>query len=116
MLILDLKRAITGKGIENPSLFLRQCGITSYTACRLLNNYNEGINFKHLELICYNLNCTIDDLFVWQPGKNTPDIKDHPLQKLKQKQSQVSIGQKIKQLPFDKIEELTNYIDQLKNK
>ena len=113
MLKLDLHRAFADKGIENPNRFLRQCGITSYTASRLLTNSVNSISFKHLELICLGLNCTIDDLFLWKPDKHTAELKNHPLQKLTQRERQGNIGQKLKQLPFDKLEQVRNYLDQL---
>ncbi|MFH1004650.1 MAG: helix-turn-helix transcriptional regulator [Bacteroidota bacterium] len=113
MLSLNLQRAISDKGIENSSHFLRNCGITSYTASRLLNNRVESINFKHLELICLGLKCTIDDLFVWQPDKDTADIENHPLQKLKLKEHELNLNQKLKLLPFNKVKSLKNYIDKL---
>ena len=113
MLMLDLRRAISDKGIENVSRFLRKCGITSYTASRLLNNQVESINFKHLELICLGLKCTIDDLFVWQADKDTIVSENHPLQKLLHNQQDLNLSQKLKLLPFDKVEELKKYIDKL---
>jgi len=113
MLKLNLQRAIADKGIENPNRFLQHCGITSYTASRLLNNQVESINFKHVELICLALKCTIDDLFIWYPDKNNVVVENHPLNKLKQKENNENLNQKLKRLPFDKIEVVKNYIDKL---
>jgi DNA-binding Xre family transcriptional regulator len=113
MLKLNLLRAISDKGVENPNRFLRDCGITSYTASRLLNDRIESINFKHLEIICLGLRCTINDLFVWKPDKNTVDADLQPLQKLKPKAKQGDLNQKLRQLPFDKMDELRNYLDKL---
>ena len=113
MLKLDLQRAISEKGIENSNRFLRNCGITSYTSSRLLNNRLDSINFKQLERICLGLKCTIDDLFLWEADKDTVEIENHPLQKLKRNQTNENLKEKLKQLPFDKIEAVKNYIDKL---
>ena len=116
MLKLNLINAIHEKGIENPNRFLKECGIPPHTASRLLNNQKNSINFNHLEMICLSLNCTIDDLFIWQPGKSSltaDQLSKHPLQKLKKNESKQSLHQKIKMLPFNKIEALKNFIDGL---
>jgi len=113
MLILNLKAIFADKGIENPSLFLRKCGLTTYTASRLLNNKVDSIYFKHLETICLGLKCSIDDLFLWLPDDETTNIENQPLQKLKPKVNDISLSQKLKELPFDKIEAIKNFIDKI---
>ena len=115
MIKLNIQQALKNKGIENTNKFLHQCEIPYYTASRLLNNNVESINFKYLEKICLHLHCTIDDLFVWIPDSNNKTAEDHPLQKLAQKTTNQTITQKLKQLPFDKIEQINNYIDGLNN-
>jgi DNA-binding Xre family transcriptional regulator len=115
MIKLNIHQALKSKGIENTHQFLNQCEIPYHTASRLLNNNVDSINFKYLETICLHLHCTIDDLFVWIPGENHKTTTDHPMQKLAQKTANQTITQKIKQLPFDKIQQINNYIDELNN-
>ena len=115
MIKLNLQQAIKDKGIENPSRFLNKCGIPYYTTSKLLNNQTESIPFKYLQLICLNLHCTPDDLFVWIPDPNNNAPDNHPLNKLMQKTESQTITQKIKQLPFEKIQQINNYIDELNN-
>ena len=115
MIKLNIRQALKSKGIENTHRFLMQCEIPYHTASRLLNNNVESINFKYLEKICLQLHCTIDDLFVWIPDSDNKPSANHPLQKLAQKTTNETITQKIKQLPFDKIQQINNYIDELKN-
>jgi DNA-binding Xre family transcriptional regulator len=115
MIRLNIHQALKSKGIENTHKFLNQCQIPYHTASRLLNNNVESINFKYLEKICLHLHCTIDDLFVWIPDDNNKTATHHPLQKLVQKTTDLTITQKIKELPFDKIQQINNYIDGLNN-
>ncbi len=115
MLKLNLQQALQSKGIENTNKFLHQCEIPYYTASRLLNNNVKSIPFKYLEKICLQLHCTIDDLFVWIPDKNSNTPDEHPMHKLIQKKASQTITQKIKQLPFEKIQQINNYIDELNN-
>jgi DNA-binding Xre family transcriptional regulator len=113
MLILNLRKAIIDKGFENPSLFLRQCGLAPYTASKLLQNNVDSINFKKLEQICLLLKCTIDDLFVWIPDDNSSGLDNHPLQKLKPKADKENINQIIRQLPFDKLDAVKEFLEKL---
>ena len=115
MIKLNLLQALKSKGIENTNKFLHQCEIPYYTASKLLNNKVESINFKYLEKICLQLHCTIDDLFVWIPDTSNKSSENHPLYKLVEKPANETINQKIKQLPFDKIQQINNYIDELNN-
>ncbi|MGL2965444.1 helix-turn-helix domain-containing protein [Flavobacterium sp. XGLA_31] len=115
MLKLNLHQALQSKGIENMNGFLHQCGIPYYTATRLIHNQVGSIPFKYLEKICIHLHCTPDELFIWTPDSENAISHPHPMQKLEPKAQSQTITQKIKQLPFDKIREINNYIDQLNN-
>ena len=115
MIKLNLQQALKSKGIENTNKFLHQCEIPYYTASKLLNNKVESINFKYLEKICLQLHCTVDDLFFWIPDADNKPSGNHPLYKLVKNTAKETINQKIKQLPFDKIQQINNYIDNLNN-
>jgi DNA-binding Xre family transcriptional regulator len=111
MIRLDLKRLCDELGIENPNKFLRKCGITSYTATRLLSNQQDSIGFRYLETICLNLHCTIDDLFTYTPKDKLQT--NHPLNKLIRLKKKESISSKLKGLPSDKLDQIRNFIDEI---
>lgn len=111
MIRLDLKRVCDEQGIENPNKFLQKCGITSYTATRLLRNQQDNISFRYLETICLNLHCTIDDLFTYTPKDKLQN--DHPLNKLIRLKKKESISSKLKGLTSDKLDQIRNFIDEI---
>lgn len=113
MLQLDLYRVFENKGIENPHQFMRKNGLTTHVTSRLLNNNVSSISYKHLELLCLMLNCTVDDLFNWKTEDKAGMYKDHALQKLKRGQRSGNITRKIIDLPPEKLNELMDFIDQL---
>jgi DNA-binding Xre family transcriptional regulator len=116
MLKLDLYRIFEDKGIENPNQFLKKNGLTAHTVSRLLNNKVSSISFKHLEKICLLLNCTLDDLFLWENEDKTGIYKDHSLQKLKRGRKRGNIVGKLKTLPSEKLSQVRDFIDGLTNK
>lgn len=113
MIKLNLRHALKSKGIEDAHKFLKQCGITYHSASKMLNNNTESINFTYLEKICLELNCTVDDLLIWIPDANNKPHESHPLYKLEHKGSNETITQKIRKLPFDKVQQINNYIDNI---
>ena len=113
MIKLDLRRIFQEKGIENPHLFLKKCGVPSHTSHRLLYNEIDSIRFKHLEKICLHLNCTVDDLCSWIPDDKNGDYKAHPLNKLRRIKIKENISHKIKGLTLDKLDQVRNFIDEL---
>lgn len=115
MLQLNLRQLITDRGISNPDQYLVKSGFTYYATHRLLNNKVEHLSFKHTEKLCLLLNCSINELFTWQPTENIQISNDHPLQKLKPKQTGKTISEHLKELPLNKLEEVKNYIEQIKN-
>jgi len=114
MLQLNLKQLITSRGINNPGKYLVKAGFTYYAASRLLNNKVDSISYRHAEQLCLLLNCSLDELFIWKQPPNTQISKDHPLQKLKPKQTGKLISEHLKELPLQKLEEVKNYIEQIR--
>ena len=62
--ILNLKPILTARNIIHPTAFLIKMGINNATANKMLKGNAVQINFKQLTLLCLNLNCTPNDLFV----------------------------------------------------
>lgn len=114
MIYLDLKRVMTDREIPNPYQFLKKCGVPAHTASRLLSNTTNSISFKHLETICLNLNCTIDDLCSWTPDTTRRLYNETALNKLKREQKKrINVSHKIRTLPLDKLDLVQNFIEQV---
>lgn len=114
MLILNLQRVFTLRGIERPFTFLVKNGISRPTASNLLNHRVDSIKNAHLEKICELLNCEPNDLFDWKPSKNTLNTENHPLKNLKRDDSSQKISEMLKTIPLEKLGKIESLINDLK--
>ncbi len=114
MINFDLNRVFHEKEIDNPHQFLKKIGVPKHAAHRLLHNELNSISFKYLETICIHLNCTLDDLLSWTPDDKSGEYKNHAMNKLKRSQAKEKISSKITGLPLDKLDQIRNFIDDLK--
>lgn len=63
-IVLDLKPVLAARNIIHPSAYLLKIGINNNTANKMLKGEAVQLNFRQLTLLCLNLNCTPNDLFV----------------------------------------------------
>ena len=116
MLYLHLDDLLDFKGIVKKRSFLAENGFSYLMAHRLLEKNKQKINLNHLELLCEILNCTPNDIMVWQPeDKHSKITKQHNLYKLLSKPKLSNVSNKIMQLPADKINKLQSFLDDLEN-
>lgn len=113
MLRFELESLLESREVHQPLHFLVKAGFNYHTAHRLLNIESRSIRMDHVEKLCLVLNCTPDDLLVWDAPKSMGNLGNHPLKKLTNRQRKGSILPKIKSLPQDKLDELRLYIDKL---
>jgi DNA-binding Xre family transcriptional regulator len=83
MTVLNLRNVFLSKGITSPHAWLVKHGIDSDTATRLLNPKRKHVSLKHIDIICYELRLTPNDIMLWQPNNKNQDIADHPLQDMR---------------------------------
>jgi DNA-binding Xre family transcriptional regulator len=116
MLYLHIDDLLDFKGIVKKRSFLAENGFSYLMAHRLLEKNKQKINLNHLELLCEILNCTPNDIMVWQPeDKHSKITKQHNLYKLLSKPKLSNVSNKIMQLPADKINKLQSFLDDLEN-
>lgn len=99
--------------IENPYRFLVKNSFNYHTAGLLLRNERDSLSHKNLEKLCLLLHCTPNDLFVWQKPKDTLVADHHPLYQLKKKPQEVSVTQKLQELPLAQLEQVKQFIKNL---
>ena len=63
-IVIDLRNVLATRNILQPYAFLSRIGINSNSANKLLKGEAVQVNMKQLTLLCFNLNCTPNDLFV----------------------------------------------------
>lgn len=115
MLIYNLRRIFTLRGIDKPHTFLVKNGFSPSTASNMLAYYPVVFKVKSLEKLCIALNCTPNDLFEWKPSENSDIAENHPLRSLVKEKAPPPIAQMVKDLPVEKLSELEAIINGLKN-
>jgi DNA-binding Xre family transcriptional regulator len=116
MLFLNLNRLFYLRGITNPHRFLVKNGFTANVSQRILHNQKTHIKMQQLLRLCELLRCTPNDLFDFNPSKNSYIDEGHPLHSLKKEAIPVNIPEYFIKASFSDIEELQNLILQQKQK
>lgn len=114
MLIFNPNKMFALRGIDKPYSFLVKNGFTSTMASDLINIRKPLIRTEYLQKICILLNCTPNDLYEWKPDNTTNLPENHPLKAL-QKPDYPKISEIIKDFPVEKLSEVQNLLNQLKN-
>jgi len=115
MLIYNLRRILTLRGIDKPHAFLVKNGFAASTASNMLSFYPVVFKVKALEKLCIALNCTPNDLFEWRPTENSVIAENHALKTLVKEKIPSSITEMVKDLPVEKLSELEAIINGLKS-
>lgn len=115
MLIFNPNKIFALRGIEKPYSFLVRNGFGSTTASDLINIKKPLVRTEYLERLCILLNCTPNDLYEWKPDNKTNLTENHPLKTL-QKAEIMQISEIIKDIPVEKLSDVQNLLNQLKNR
>ena len=104
------------RGIKFTPIYLMDNGFSRTTA-NLLMKYNiASVKFKHLEKLCRLFYCSPNDLLSWAQAKGDAPIADnHPLQTLRRERV-TELSGLIEELPLEKMNEVENFLRDLKNK
>lgn len=115
MLYFNIKRLLDLRGIDKPYAFLVKNGFVSQTATNLVNNRVGHIKPAQMEKLCLLLHCTPNDLFDWQPDKNSRIADNHPLKSLVKEKNAPPISEIVKDVPVEKLAQLEALINSLKS-
>jgi DNA-binding Xre family transcriptional regulator len=115
MLRLNIKSILREKGFVKPVQFLIKLGLTRFMADKLLHDNYQFINIRHLNKLCLELDCTPNDILVWKDDSKHALPEGHQLQKLR-REEQAPIIDKIQSLSLEQIEELRNFLAEMKKK
>ena len=113
MLTFNVRNVLISKTIENPKQWLMQRGATEAQVKYLLRGKVQKVSLKLLETICYELNLTLNDLFLWQPDSNHKDIPGHPLQEIRAGEEMPDIAHYNKRLTLANMRKAEAYLKQL---
>ena len=110
MLHYNIRNVIKFRGIEKPFAFLVSAGLSPGMATRIINKPQTIISPRKLELLCYALHCTPNDLMTWTPDQHhvTPD--DHPIRTVGRTIKAKNMLGHIRNLPFDQLNKVERFI------
>lgn len=114
MLMFNALRVLEARGIERPYSYLRRNGFTHSTAGSIINNRVFRFNIEHLERLCLLLNCVPSDLFEWRDGDGQSIAETHAIKSLVREDA-AHISRLVKDIPVEKLGELTRLIEDLRN-
>lgn len=115
MLIFNIQRVFSLRGIGNPYGQLVKLGISRPTAWNILENKVNSIQGKHLEKICEYLNCEPNDLYEWKPNRDTVNPDEHPLKGLRRDDKAARYNELIRNIPLDKIDQVETLLTKLQS-
>ena len=102
------------RGVDDHYKMLLEIGFAPATVRRFLRNEHWRMDFENIEKLCLALNCTPNDLFEWRPKENLPHIEDKALLKLK-RDANSDVSKMLGSLPIEKIEQIADIIQDLKD-
>lgn len=112
MLYYNLAPIFKARGIDRPHAFLVKAGISSHSAQNILNSETRIFRLDHVEVLCRVLICEPSDLLTYRENPNHKIPEDHPLNNLKQTESNKSINDTITTMPYKQLKELAKQINQ----
>lgn len=107
MLNLRVKRLMISKGIANPHSFLVKNGINHTTATKILSSRCKNLKVEYIELLCWHISCTPNELFEWEPDSKYVDHPGHPLQAVRLPKIETNLPKLLKKLSKNQIMELS---------
>lgn len=116
MLIYRFDRIFKARGIAHPFTYLRNAGFSDTLASRIKNNKVKRLGMIHLEKLCILLKCTPNDVVAWVPDSKTDIEADHPLNSLRQTDTEIDLVKTINSIPLGKLEKIEQLIKDELNK
>lgn len=102
------------KGIHAPLTWMKRRGIPDRAARQLLKGTGFRINYSYIEILCVGLQCTPDDLFMWEPNAGEMISANHPLEKLRGENNMPDVTSALRELTVEQIKLLEERIKEIK--
>ena len=108
-------RVFKARGIDKPFSFLKKIGFSDSFASKIKNDKVSRLDLRHMESICFHLECTPNDFIIWNPEKDMSFNESHPLNELKNNDYEVDIIKTISSIPIGRLKQIEELIkDELK--
>lgn len=116
MLTINAGRIFKMRGLSGHLIRLVRAKITRRTAHGFLDGSAKTVKLKHLEKMCLLLNCTPNDLFDWKPDEESNPPESHSLYSLRKNVEIKNFSEKLKDVPIEKLKEINQFIEDMKQK
>lgn len=116
MLTINAGRVFRLRGLSEYLIRLVRANISRRTARGFLDGTATTVKLKHLEKMCFLLNCTPNDLFDWKPDAETNPSENHSLHSLRKNEEIKNFSEKLKDVPIEKLKEINQFIEEMKQK
>lgn len=116
MLKFNINKVLKTRLISQPVGFLTHQGMPAQTAHRLISGRFKNLTTKQLEKLCLALKCTPNDLLEWTPDDEKILQTNPPLKQLIPTPVQYQLKDIARDIPFEKLNDFANELDQLKKK
>jgi DNA-binding Xre family transcriptional regulator len=114
MLRLNLQPIFKARGIDKPYTFLVKAGFSAHSATVILGSNLKEIKLNYIEVLCENLNCEPNDLFLWIPDNEKMITDKHPLYNLRNRASDAE-NITLRDVPYKQLKELTSMLTAQQN-
>lgn len=115
MLKLNINTLAKARGIKNLTAHLTNFGFTYQPAFRLASGKIKSLPIRNIEKLCLALNCTPNDLFIFQPQSNEPIPENHPLKPLIPVSQHIDLTNFADEIPISKLHEFSQKLEELKS-
>ena len=110
MLYFNVKHIFRARQIDNPYTYLVRAGFSAHAAAKITGQNARVLRLDHIERLCEILHCQPNDLITYAPGSNRKLPKEHPLQDLLYKETNLEWKEVLKTMPLSQLEEISKLI------
>lgn len=110
----NLQNLFIVRNIDKPRAWMIKHGISPQIADRLLKNEQRHLKYDDIEKLCLGLNCSPDDLFIWQPDTKADDLPEHPLQGIRSDRPLPDLAVQLSNSTIDELKIVSDFITKLR--
>lgn len=114
MLHFNLHPIFKARQIDRPYTFMVNIGISPQTASKYLHHAVRIMRLDHVEKLCIALHCEPSGLLLFNPSSKQVVAPEHPIQKLRYKESKLDFTHLLKTIPLSQLEAVARVLEEEK--
>lgn len=113
MINFNIRGALLLKGITNPVQWLRKRGVSKDLAENLVSGKKKSTPHHIIEMVCYDLYLTPNELYVWSRDRKYPFKENHPLLQIESSLEMPNLDYLVQKLGVDALRKAEKFMKQL---